>query len=827
MWSHYAVTLYRSLTRHRLYAALNVFGLAVGIAVFLVLWLDVRFETGFDRWIPQAENTYRLDELLTRPGLSPRHSAKTTSVIAPLLKADYPQIAGYTHMIWDDHPVTRGLTTGREDVRYVDPDFFKVLALPLARGDAATALSAPDDVVITEAVARKYFGTTDAVGRALTLLEDGPVGTAGVRVSVRVTAVLRDLPKDTHLKLGLLKPLTADYEKHDGSFQDWNSQTGSTYLRFRNRADAQAVQADLDRFVARRAKGSEDTKLGDDPTRKLRLKLTPLPAIHFETAITSADFQPNVDLRVVGSLGVVGVLTLGIAILNYVNLATARAALRAREVAVRKALGATQRTLVAQFLAEAVVMTLASVLIGAAMVELMLPLVNVVGGTDLKLAYGGPQGVASLLLGLTLVIGATAGAYPAFLLASFQPARVLAASRLPGGGKLDLRVRNALVVIQFAAAIAFTICTLIMTTQGSYLQSADRGFRREGLILVDSLAAANLTPKEQVILDALRQVPGVESVTSSSREPAAQSINMVPISLPGQAGAPQTFVFETVSPDYFKTYEAQVLAGRIFDKAHRLDDASAILDEDVPDTSGFDVMINLAAVKALGFAKPQEAIGKQVIVIGHRVLVIGVVQDMRFMSPQEPVQPLVYAYRESVFPGAVAAVRYEGDARTMTGLLRDAWRKVAPGDPFVANTADVQLSNYYVPDQQRARLFTLGAVLAVAIGCVGLYGLASFNTARRVREIGIRKTLGASTADVLRLLVGQLLRPVLLANLLAWPLAWLAMRSWLNGFDQRIALSPLYFIGASVLMLAVALLTVIGQALAVARAEPAKALRHE
>ena len=827
MWSHHLLSLYRALTRHRLYAALNVLGLAVGVAVFLVLWLDVRFETGFDRWIPDAQDTYRVDEVLTRPGLSPRHSAKTTSVIAPLLKADYPQIVASTHMIWDQHPVTRGLTTGREDIRYVDADFFKVLALPLARGDAATALSAPDDVVVTETVARKYFGTTDVVGRGLTVLEDGPVGTAGVRASVRVSAVLRDLPKNTHLRLGMLKPLTAAYEKHDDSFRDWNSQTGSTYLRFRSPQDAQAVQADLVNFVARRARGGEDTKLGNDPTGKLRLRLTPISAIHFETAITSADFQPNVDARVVASLALVGVLTLGIAILNYVNLATARSALRAKEVAVRKALGATRQALIVQFLAEALAMTLASVLIGLAMVELLLPLVNALGGTDLKLAYWGRESVLPLMLALTIAIGLAAGAYPAFLLASFQPARVLAASRLPGGGKLDGQVRNALVVAQFAAAIVFTICTLIMTAQAAYLQSADRGFRREGLIVVDSLSATSLTPREPVILDALRQVPGVESVTSSSREPAAQSINIVPVGLPGHTGAPQNFVFETVSPDYFKTYDASLLAGRIFDKAHRLDDASDILDEDVPDTRGFDVMLNLAAIRALGFVDPQAAIGRQIVVIGHRATIIGVVQDVRFMSPQEPVQPLVYTYRESVFPGAIAAVRYEGGVQIMMGRLNEAWRKVAPDDPFVAATADVRLSSYYIPDQQRARLLSLGAVVAVAIGCVGLYGLASFNTARRIREIGIRKALGASTADILRLLVGQFLRPVLLANLIAWPLAFFAMRTWLNGFDQRVALNPAYFLVATALTLAVALATVIGQALMVARAEPARALRHE
>ena len=822
MWSHYLLTLYRSLTRHRLYAALNVLGLAVGVAVFLVLWLDVRFETGFDRWIPQADNTYRLDEVLTRPGLSPRQSAKTTSVIAPLLKADYPQVAAYTRLIWDDQPLSRGLTSGTEDVRYVDQDFFKVLALPLERGDGSTALSSPGDVVITQAIARKYFGTTDVLGRRLTLTE------RDAKTSVRVSGVLRDLPRDTHLKLGVLKALTPAYEQHDSSFTDWNSQTGSTYLRFRNRADAQAVQADLVNFVERRARGSGETKLGDHPTKLLSLRLTPLPAIHFETAITTADFQPNVDARVVASLALVGVLTLGIAVLNYVNLATAQSALRAREVAVRKVMGATSRALVVQFLAEAVVMSFAAGLIGLAMTELLLPLVNAAGGSALSLAYWGPRGVVPVLLAAVLVIGFAAGAYPALLLSSFQPARVLAASRMPGGGKLDARIRGALVVVQFAAAIAFTISTLVMSEQAKYLQAADRGFKREGLIVVDSLSAHSLLSRQSVILDALRKVPGVSFVSSSSREPASQSIDMVPVKVTGHTDPDQNMVLEAVSPDYFQTYGAEVIAGRAFDTSHQIDDASAVMDEDVPSKRGLNVMLNQAAVKNLGFSSPADAIGRSITAIGDPASVIGVARDVRFMSPHDPVQPVIYLYRANVVYGGIGAVRYQGvDPRSMMASLAAVWREVGEGEPFVASSADVRLSDYYVPDQQRARLFTMGSVLAVAIGCVGLYGLASFNTARRVREIGIRKTLGASTADILRLLVGQFLRPVALANLLAWPLAFFAMRSWLSSFDQRISLSPLYFLAATLLTLAVALTTVVGQVLVVARAEPAKALRHD
>jgi len=819
---HYLLTLYRALTRHRLYAVLNVLGLAVGVAVFLVLFLDVRYETSFDRWIPQADNTYRLDETLMRPGLAPRDSAKTTSVSAPLLKADYPQITGYTRLIWMDDTVSRGLTTDQEDLRYVDPDFFQVLALPLARGDAATALSQPDNVVITETLARKYFGTTNVVGQSLDLTEDRTVG------HVRISAVLRDLPPNTHLKIGLLKVITPAFENRNDTFTNWNSQLGSTYLRFRNRADAQAVGADLANFIARRARGGEDVKLGQHPNDLLKLRLISLPSIHFQAAITTADFQPNVDRRIIVSLAVVAVLTLAIAILNYVNLATAQSALRAKEVAVRKALGATRRALMIQFLAEALVTAFVSVLVGLAITELALPGVNAAGGSNLALTYWGADGILPILLIATVVIGLAAGFYPALLLSSYQPARVLASSKLPGGGKLGARIRNGLVVFQFAAAITLTICTLVLSAQARFVQNADRGFRHEGLILIDSLGLESLIQKQPLILDGLRQVPGVTAVSASDREPVAKTFNYAPVSLPGRPGPDLVVSMEFIGAGYFKTLGGALVAGRAFDRAHRADDATPALGPDTPNGLPFNIVINETAVKTLGLGSPQSAVGRSFTFLRRVVTVVGVARNIRFMSPHDPVPPLVYIYLDDHIGGAVAYVRYEGaGAQTMMGRLAMAWRHIAPDQPFVARTADDRLSAYYLPDQQRGRMFTIGAVLAVAIGCIGLYGLASFNTARRVREIGIRKTLGASTRDILQLLVGQFLRPVVVANLIAWPLAWLAMSNWLASFDQRVTLSPLYFLSATALTLLIALVTVGGQAFAVARAEPAQALRHE
>jgi len=340
--------------------------------------------------------------------------------------------------------------------------------------------------------------------------------------------------------------------------------------------------------------------------------------------------------------------------------------------------------------------------------------------------------------------------------------------------------------------------------------------------------------RQNQLLDALRAIPGVVSATASLREPGPPYDWAVCVQKPGAPGT--HMAADVISDDYLQTYGARLAAGRMFDHAHGADDiAGPFKGDDAALSRGADVMLNQSAARALGFADPARAVGLRLIMTddvcpakGEAVPVIGVLRDVQFGSPQQPVAPVVYHYDSRPFGGgAVGAVRFTGvsDA-VMMARLREAWRREAPMAPFLGRTAEEDLSDFYVPDEQRARLFGVGSLLAVGIGCVGLYGLAAFSTARRFKEIGIRKTLGASTADVLWLLLVQILRPVLIANLVAWPLAWLAMRNWLAGFDQRIALSPLFFVDASLLALVVASGTVIAQSLRLARAVPARALRH-
>jgi len=821
MLGHYLLTLYRSLSRHRLYAAINVLGLAVGIAVFLVLFLDVRFETSFERWIPNASQIYTIRTTGQGPLAGLGAFNRTMGGLLDELRADYPQLIGTR--IWDDGGTVRqGDKITGEQIEKVDPTFFQVFDLPLVAGDKAALLTRPDDLVLSQSKAKQYFGDIDPIGRKIAVVYDGEFHL------LRVVGVVKDPPKSTDFSFDLIIPLRVPTPAQDPAWRGWGDVELSTYLRIKTPDQARALDANFDRFVDVHA--AHD--IGPNAHKVWRERTLPLLGEHL---------VERADATVVAALGGVGLLTLLLAAVNYVNLATARAGLRAREVAVRKVMGATVPALIGQFMAEALATAALGALFGLALCELALPLVNAAGGLSLKLDYLGDPSLPEAVLLVVVLVGLGAGLYPAMILARYQPAAVLASAKTPGGGRIGGRVREGLVVFQFSVAIAFTIATAVIVSQTSYLRHADIGFNRAGLIVIDSFDDSEVSPAERAnLLDVWRTRPGVISVTSADIAPGVdESTSNGNFKRPGQPGDGPTLGVVKAGPDFFQTYNAHLLAGRLPDRAHSADypellpsgrDANKALAAHQPAPN---VVLNASAVRTLGFASPVDAVGKTVSVGVDNgaftpLTVIGVVADIRFRSPRSRVPPTLYFGKSGNVRAGTATVRYSGaDPHAVINELAADWRRIAPTDPFRAEPIDQNLDHYYAKDDHQGHLFTIGAVLAVLIGCVGLYGLASFNTARRVKEIGIRKTLGASTADILKLLVGQFLRPVVIANLFAWPLAWWAMNGYLSGFDQRISLSPAYFVAATALTLLIAVATVAGQAYAVARAEPAKALRHE
>ncbi|MCT8003404.1 ABC transporter permease [Sphingomonas sanguinis] len=791
------LSLYRSLTRQKLYTALNIGGLAVGIAVFLVLGLYVRFETSFERWVPDHAKLYLVEEYWDRPG-SPSNGASDTTMggLIDQIREDFPGTVA-TRMRWMGANVIRDGVGTAEGFAYADINFLDLFRLPMVAGDGRAALRDPTNVLLSETMARKYFPDGHAIGRPLIM------NVGGTTSVYRVAGIFRDLPKASVMDFTLLGRMPADPK--DQYWYHWGSERVQTFLRFDTPAAAEDFTRRLPGFVKRR--GAKD--LGD-ALAIFRLQLLPITDWHLQT--------PGRKLTMV-TLGLVGVLTLLIAIINYVNLATARSGLRAREVAMRKVLGANRGALIRQFLGEAILTVAIAALVGGMLAEVGLPFVNAAGGLALTIPYAV---VVPTLALLVLLVGLLAGIYPALLLSRYSAAAVLASAKSPGGGRAGTRLREGLVVLQFALATAFIIGTAVLIAQTRHVRNADPGFRRDGLILVMSTAEPALDNSQRTaFLERVRAVPGVHAVSGSEAVPGLSNGNSAPFAVPGRSGEGPSLQWFYVGPQFFDVSGIRLLVGRVFDDRHRMDDFSSG-DWKRPT----NVVINRRAAEALGFPTPEAALGRTFGGADGPRTVIGVVENARFFGPRDPVNPTLYYYTPRPLSWRTV-LRVDGDPVTTMNAVRTVWRQVAPAVPFEAKTVGQNLERYYEADDRATRLFGIGAGLAVLIGCVGLWGLASFNTARRVREIGIRKTLGASSTDIVRLLVGQFLRPVLVANLIAWPLAFLAMQTWLAGFDDRIALSPLYFVGASLIALVIAGATVSGQALRASRATPAWALRHD
>jgi putative ABC transport system permease protein len=805
------ISFWRSLTRHKLYAALNIGGLALGIAVFLVLALYVRFETSYEHWLPGYQQLYLIE---SRSGdeignLSARQSTPVAAWSA--IRTDVPGSIG-TRVLDEDAAVVKDGVGVREKLALVDPDVFSVFRLHAVTGALPQRFTDPTALVITRRTATKYFGSRSPIGAPLA------VTYGGKRYAYRVAAVIDDLPDATRFDFDLVAPFVISEDRKDPSYpanHQWNYGNPETYVRLPDAAAVQRFSAALPGITARHVKAETP----GNETFTMTLSLRRIADTHFEA--------PGATLMVT-TLGIIGLLTLVVAVVNYINLATARAGLRAREVGMRKVLGANRATLLRHFVGEAVATSLIAALFGLALAELGVPLVNAATGLNLSIHYVGSEGVLLPLALLALLVGAVAGLYPAVILSRVPAAAVLASARSPGGGKAGARIREALVVFQFTVTIALIIGTMVLVAQTRHVRSADLGYDRNQLLLVRSFGSDSLDDGQRAsLLHRFAALPNARGASAGTSVPGrGLYISTTSYPLPGETGPGASLERFDAMPGYFETLGAKLIAGRMFDARRPADINPSRDGDDASERRPGNIVINRTAVRVFNFGSPQAAIGKTIGVDTPRTI-IGVIEDMRVYSPRQKIPPTAYLFTLQAPKKAVAIVRFSGDAKQFLDAARTAWRSEAPEVPFDARTTVQALDKLYKADDQMANLFAIGAGLAVAIGCVGLWGLASFTTARRVREIGIRKTLGASSTDVVTLLVGQFLRPVLTANVLAWPLAWVAMGTWLAGFDDRIELSPLYFVAASALAIVIAVATVLAQSIRASRATPAWALRHE
>jgi len=821
MLGHYLLIAIRILMRNRAYAAINIGGLALALAGCVLILGYVRYEQSYDSWLKDSGRLFQVQTTIHPPGQPDVHTQASPFPVGERLPAGFSQVeavtslsAGKTVTERDGQPVFLDATT-------VDGNFFKVFDLPFAYGSAATALPDGNSIVLTEREAIRQFGTADVLGRRFTL------GAGPGKGDKKITGVLRDLPRNTSLRIGIMS--RGDTGEKPPEQRGWGNFNQLHYVKLRRGADVAAINDAIPawkkRLVAPATIDGKQVAMADT----FDLKLVPINEVHLGAAQEAA-LTPAGDPRALATFGIVALLTLGMAVMNFVNLTTARALQRTREVALRKVLGARRRELIAQFMAENVLIAAVAVLIAMAIAELAMPWVARAMGADMQLRYLGKDGMLLPVLALFAITGLAGGLYPALYLSRFKPAAVLNGNRGSTETAGSGRLRMVLVVVQFAIAIGLVTSTAVIWSQTRFVEQVDPGFRRDGLIQIANAWRYTQGSEYEGARRAMLAIPGVTKVGRTGFVPGDATQKMVWLARAPGASQYASLTVYNMDGDFLPTMDVKLLAGRMLGDRQAAD---RIADETPAQLAarGINVVINRAAATKLGYRTPQAAIGQVVDVWFNGAAkvpaaIAGVVEDTRFGTARDAVAPIVYVYD----PGLTSQVlvRYaQARPGEVMAALDKVWRRFEPEIPFEARFTDDVVRELYTAERTRTMLFASFSALAILIAALGLYSLAAFTTERRTKEIGIRKVLGARVRDIVRLLVVQFSRPVLLANLIAWPAAWWVMRDWLNGFDARIALTPTPFLIAGGLALVIAVATVAGQAVRVARRNPIHALRYE
>ncbi len=821
MFRNYLAAALRNLARNKLYAGVTIFSLSIGFAAALLIGLYVRDELTHDRFIPGWERIYFVATNLYPSGSKVINSSKTPMMLARPLALDFPEIEAVARLSPSYFPpnVRRGdFTASERNVFWADPSFFQVAPLPALAGDLAHALDAPDSIVLTEHMARKYFGRAAPLGEVLHV--DGH--------PLRVTAVLKDLPSNTHLKaemIGSGKSIAGpivNYEGVNGPL----SNTLYTYARFKPGASPATATPRLPQFLDTRL--SLQGNFTDIRLIKRELRFVPLAQLHFEP-FTQGDLKPPVDRSLLAGIALVGVLIIVVAAVNFVTLMTARAARRAVEVGVRKAAGAGRGDLIVQFLGEAFIYVASAAVLALALVELLLPTINAAMQRTLELDYLHDPGLVATVVAVVLVTGLLAGTYPAFVLSGFRPATVLKGGPVQTAG--GPRVRQALVVGQFAILLVLALGAITITRQTLFAVNG------AGTVDKDQVQLLLSSPCLEAMRDEVRKLPGVRSAACTSYQAANLGDTRDNVLFRGRQ-----LDLSTVPIDFrfFDVIGVKPIAGRLIDPSRSADSAMQSVESRPP------VILNESAVRKLGFRSPQAAIGQTLA--WHGIWdegfgkdrptipatlpseIIGVVPDFTLGSVRNPIFPSLYSYGRNRAPNSIGmVVKTDGvqDAQTLPTIDR-LWKRFGGGRPLVRVPANlVTLQQFYLDVVIQGATVVAAGLIALVVAALGLFALSAYTTERRTKEIGVRKALGASSQDILKLLLWQFAKPVLVANLIAWPLAWFAMRRWLEGFAYRVDLAPWTFVAAGAAALAIALATVFVHALNVARAKPVGALRYE
>ncbi len=814
MLKNYFTTALRNLLRRKGYSFINIAGLTFGLVCCLIIFQYVAFEYGFDDFNTNLTQLYRVSQTTIKDGGEPETSALCGYAMGPALAQSVPEIVRFArlHPDYADPVIANAAEPNKvfkeERVYYADAAFLQMFSYPLVVGDPAKALAEPNTILISATAAKKYFGGENPLGKVLNV-------NGWIDGAFSVNGVFRDVPPNSHLQFDFLLSVPDLLEK--SNYKDpkhgWSWSNFITYVQLREDASLPAVAQKFTEVLLSN-RGEHFTRVNT----KASLDTQPLRDIHLNDAV----FAPKAvqgSHRTVYFFVIIALITLVIALVNYVNLATARSLDRSREVGVRKVIGAQRPQLVLQFLLESALTNLAAFVLAIVLAEILRPFVNELAGVQLMdWAWSNPTlwaaSLAMFCAGTLL-----AGLYPAFALSSFKPVNALKAKT--GAASTRLRLRQGLVVLQFAASVGLLAGTIIVYAQLNHMQNKKLGINLEQILTVRGpRVLSEGTESSQAIqrlTNELRQVPAIRQIATSSALPG-RGFDWYSSNLRREPGDPANNVrgaLAWIDSSFASLYGLELIAGNGFEG----------ISADTPEGTPRPVILNETAVKAVGFDTPNDALQQLVHMGGAVFKVAGVFKDFNWSSAHAPVENALFTMTPT---GGQLSIKLgtENLPQTLATIER-IYRALFPGNPFDYSFADEKFAEQYRNDRRFAALFSVFAGLAILIACLGLFGLASFSARQRTKEIGIRKVLGASVAGIVALLSKEFVKLVLLANLMAWPIAYFTMNKWLQDFAYRIDISWWVFALAGGVALLIALLTVSTQAIRAALANPVESLRYE
>jgi putative ABC transport system permease protein len=802
MYSNYFAVFKRGFLKQKGYSFLNVCGLAIGIACFLLISLYMRNEYSFDRMHSKADRIYRIHEILQSNGVGERSASQPFPVAGALLN-DYSSRIEKAVRFFNYQAPTLAMSTiddkkvfNESRVFCTDSSFFDVFDFPLIEGNPKTALSGPESIVLTESMAKKYFEGKNAVGQYLRFQG---------RSNLLVTGVMRDIPLNTHFQFDFLisfRTLDTIYDPRSPQRWHWHWNPCWTYLLLKDASDAPYLQSMMPDFVKK--------YFPEFLQKDVTMELFPMTDIHLKSNM-DYEIQPNSSLTTMYVFGSISIFVLLIACINFINLSTARATKRAKEVGMRKTLGSQRTQLIFQFLFESVLVSSLSVVIAIVAVLAVLPFFNLFAEINVERSVLLEPFYIGLLTALALVVGFIAGIYPAFVLSSFNPITALKSMPRSNGSLL----RQTLVVVQFALSIILLIGTGVAIDQLSMLQRSDTGFTRENVIMIPVIRSPVAQNYQALKNEFLRNTNAI-SVTAMEEVLGAKH----------QVG---DYLFEGLSDshpyprlvvrhDFTKTFEIPIVAGRDF-------------SEDVVTDDSLALVVNETFVKQMGWPSNEDAIGKK---FGHdaRHRIIGVVKDFNFTSRHQPIRPLVLELNTSPQSFDVRikymAVRVSGDDLPATlDWLSARWKEQIPGWPFEYFFLENDLQKLYKAEQKMSKITVIFSGLSILVACLGLFGLSTYMAEQRKKEMSIRKVLGSSRADIFLLFSKDFFGMIMISNVVAFPLAYLLLKQWLGNFAYRVDINLALFILSGLIAIGIAFLTISYQAMTSAKTNPSEVLKGE